>query len=615
MNDELTRSAPESVSAGEGRRIDVRLVAWDDVAENTDEGIREQFVRGAFADVDPARVTLESQRHGGPLVGVGEQLVERDDGAYGSFRVAETPAGDELLALVRPGPDGEPPVLRDASVVFKPVKSRSRAGIVQRVAADLRRVAILERGAYASSAVLAVRSEPDMTDETQVPEQAPEASAPEPEVTRAAHDELSARMESIDNRIAELATIAVVPGTREVPELLRHESLADYTGAVWEGKADQKDLGAYLQRAASEQETANNAGVLPPSWIKDVKRIVDLGRRAITAFGGPKPLPSTGMTMSWPYLNSSNTLVATQTEAAEAQTAQVDIAKADGTVETWAGYSMLTYQLLQRSEPSYREAYDRILLAEWGKVTDAAFCADLEATAGTTTQVASTMLSANITLTNPSAAADDIIDTAAAHGFAIGDAVVFTALTGGTGLTAGQVYWIIAANFAAQTFQVSATPGGSAVNFTSNITAGTVANVTDTGSVFRGNLAQASVSIEDATGQPAGLALAGTDVFLMLAGLSGFQATQPSGNPSAADGTMMASTLRMESSGLLIQRAPGVSNGKLLLSNQEAAAWHEDGPRFATAEDVSQLGQYVGVYSFNVPAVYVPAGVVELTLI
>ena len=73
-----------------------------------------------------------------------------------------------------------------------------------------------------------------------------------------------------------------------------------------------------------------------------------------------------------------------------------------------------------------------------------------------------------------SAAADDIIDTATAHGFTAGDKVVFTALTGGTGLTTGTVYFVIAANLAAQTFQVSATLAGAAVNFSADITAGTV---------------------------------------------------------------------------------------------------------------------------------------------
>jgi len=81
---------------------------------------------------------------------------------------------------------------------------------------------------------------------------------------------------------------------------------------------------------------------------------------------------------------------------------------------------------------------------------------------------------ADVALANPSAAADDIIDTAAAHGFIAGDKVRFTALTGGAGLSTGVDYYVIAANLAATTFQVSTTPGGTAVNFTTDITAGTV---------------------------------------------------------------------------------------------------------------------------------------------
>lgn len=73
-----------------------------------------------------------------------------------------------------------------------------------------------------------------------------------------------------------------------------------------------------------------------------------------------------------------------------------------------------------------------------------------------------------------SAAADDILDTATAHGFVAGDAVVFPTLTGGTGLTAGRVYYVVATSLAAQTFRVTDTVGGSAIGFSADITAGTV---------------------------------------------------------------------------------------------------------------------------------------------
>lgn len=72
-----------------------------------------------------------------------------------------------------------------------------------------------------------------------------------------------------------------------------------------------------------------------------------------------------------------------------------------------------------------------------------------------------------------SAAADDIIDCTG-HGFQVDDAIMFTSLTGGAGLVTGVIGYVIAANFGANTFQVSLTKGGSAINFTTDITAGTV---------------------------------------------------------------------------------------------------------------------------------------------
>jgi hypothetical protein len=83
----------------------------------------------------------------------------------------------------------------------------------------------------------------------------------------------------------------------------------------------------------------------------------------------------------------------------------------------------------------------------------------------------------DIALANPSAAADDIIDTTGAHGLALHDVVRFTALTGGTGLVVDTDYWVIATSLGSTTFRVAATRGGSALGFSTDITAGTVVRV------------------------------------------------------------------------------------------------------------------------------------------
>lgn len=72
-----------------------------------------------------------------------------------------------------------------------------------------------------------------------------------------------------------------------------------------------------------------------------------------------------------------------------------------------------------------------------------------------------------------SVAATDIF-TKAAHGFSAGDLVLFTALTGGTGIKVSYPYFVVATNLATNTFSVSEKPGGAIADHTTNVTAGTV---------------------------------------------------------------------------------------------------------------------------------------------
>lgn len=95
-----------------------------------------------------------------------------------------------------------------------------------------------------------------------------------------------------------------------------------------------------------------------------------------------------------------------------------------------------------------------------------------------TTAASSGTLSCTYTAAQPSSyssitgvASTDII-TATGHTMTNGTPVVFTSLTGGSGLSTSTTYYVIGA--ATNTFRVSTTSGGSAVNFTTDITNGTV---------------------------------------------------------------------------------------------------------------------------------------------
>jgi HK97 family phage prohead protease len=554
---------------GDGRELTIRLVKWGEVADHTHEGIRETFAPGAFAGSDPARVTIESQEHRRDLVGRGVALEERADGAYLTARIAKTHAGDDLLTLIREG------VLSAASVVFRPISSRRRSdGVIERTLAELARVAILDRGAYPSAAVVSVRNEPEPTaevhpmaddkvidekpekpDDVQAPNPLPEVEqppvpeaakspqedpvppTPEPLVERAAPD-YAPRLDRIEQQLAVISSSpALTPADIVQSALAQVGSFADFIErahsepiAVAGGRPVDDGLRAafaeFMQRDLSDQITGNNAGAVPAGWITDLKRLVDFGRPVITAFGGPQPLPETGMTVQWPYVSSNNTLIGVQaTQKTEVTSARVDIGSDSATIGTYAGASDISEQLLRRSGGNYRAWYDRIMLAYWARVTDAAFAAALEA-AG----------------------------TAATYGW----------------------------------------------------------DADTTGQNLKEAIFAASVQVETASGAPAQFALAATDVFTQLARLTEIVPASPPGNPSNANGTLDAGELRVQVAGLPIIHARGLATGRVLVSNRLAAEWLEDGPFTATAPDVALLGQNVAWFSFGVAATYIPAALVEL---
>lgn len=61
----------------------------------------------------------------------------------------------------------------------------------------------------------------------------------------------------------------------------------------------------------------------------------------------------------------------------------------------------------------------------------------------------------------------------AGHSFLAGDQVTFSALTGGAGLTVGTTYFVVSP-VAGVSYQLSATTGGAAINFTTDISAATI---------------------------------------------------------------------------------------------------------------------------------------------
>lgn len=142
---------------GEGRTLEVLAVPFD---SPTNVGpYVETFRRGAFSKTiqeRPQKVKLYAAHEDRSLpLGAAQSLVERSAGLVGTFRVSETRAGDEALALVRDG------ALDSVSIGFVPIRSdwsKDRKS-VERREVKLLEVSLVAFPAYEDAKVLALRDQ------------------------------------------------------------------------------------------------------------------------------------------------------------------------------------------------------------------------------------------------------------------------------------------------------------------------------------------------------------------------------------------------------------------------------------------------------------------------
>ena len=119
----------------------------------------------------------------------------------------------------------------------------------------------------------------------------------------------------------------------------------------------------------------------------------------------------------------------------------------------------------------------------------------------------------------------------------------------------------------------------------------------------------ASAKVRNATGTPATAVLVSSDVFEAWGGLDNIM-PGVYGTQNVA-GTAQASTLRININGLDITEVPMAPDGTVIVTNDEAARWLEEGPFLATAEDVHKLGTDVAIWGMGVAAPVLPAGIVK----
>lgn len=312
------------------------------------DGMRESFAPGAFDTTAVVGKPL-AYRHNEPI-GVITAASNEPDGLYIDFDVVNTSLGRDAATLMRTGSS------RGLSVGFAPLESKRTQGknAIVYTKAALAEVSLTHQPAYSTAGVGSIR-EDHMSVET-VEDAAPAVVA-----------DIQAR-EAIDELRREVQSVAHV--AEPVHPLAQFRSFGEYSKAVLEG---------FDSRALVDQVTDNNPGVLPPVWLMQVRGIIDLGRPVITGVGGPQSAGTTGLDINWPYFDGDLTTIveAQANEKDEVNSVRIDIEKGTASLLTYAAGSDISYQLLQRSMPSYLDAHNRIMAASYSTVTDRKFTNDL----------------------------------------------------------------------------------------------------------------------------------------------------------------------------------------------------------------------------------------------
>jgi HK97 family phage prohead protease len=323
-------------------------------------GVRESFSPGSF-DISNVIGKPLAYRHGEP-VGIITGAENREDGLYIDFDIVDTSLGRDAAVLARTN------TIRGLSVGFNPVKSiMSKArDAIQHTAANLLEVSLTPYPAYVDAGVSRIReTEPEI----EIGDTTMSETIDSTEIVSVDNE----AREAVKNLREEMGTIHARVFTSESNEhpLAKYRSFGEYSKAVAAGEVES--------RALVDQITSNNLGVMPPNWQLEVRGIIDLGRRVIQGVGGPESAGTAGMDINWPYFDGNlNTIVESQAnQKGEVNSVRIDLEKGTATLATYAAGSDISYQLLERSSPSYLDAHNRIMLASYASVTDRKFTADL----------------------------------------------------------------------------------------------------------------------------------------------------------------------------------------------------------------------------------------------
>jgi len=309
------------------------------------------FAANSIEIADPSKIKLLAQHDLKKPIGRMTAAETRADGIYATFKLSRSTGGNDALIMAQEG------LITGLSVGAEIIASKpSKDGYTVVSQARLKEVSLVTVPAFASAEILEIAAEEIIPAE--------ETLQTESETVV---EDTTVEATPVEAAAVEAARPTVTAMAYTTPRLNLNITAGEYAKAqlnASRGDADARELVAALQVAT----VAENTGMVPPTYLKDVIGIIDSSRPFIDSIERAA-LPAAGMKIFTPKLGTQAAVDLTA-EGAEFASADTTVTFQEDNVVKFAGAGKLDLELVDRSDPSFLDLYLRELAASYAQKTD-----------------------------------------------------------------------------------------------------------------------------------------------------------------------------------------------------------------------------------------------------
>jgi len=308
---------------------------------------------------DPKSIKLLNQHNVKEPLGKAQYFNEVDgEGIYASFKISNSSRGSDALITASEG------LTAGLSVGVEVITAKNKAGVMHVSAAKLFEVSLVTEPAFKSALITDIAAEETPAENIQQTESEPTVENT-PETVAAPEVEAAA---------VEAARPTVVSATYATPRI-KPLTAGEYLEASI--KASMGDDQA-RQTILAINDTSTNTGLtLAPHLNEFITTSID-GRPAVDAISRGV-LPSTGMSFTIPKITTAPTIDSDSTEGEALAGTELASGYITPTVKKAAGLQNISWELLDRSGPSFYAELIKELQYAYAKATDQAVVAALVA--------------------------------------------------------------------------------------------------------------------------------------------------------------------------------------------------------------------------------------------